>query len=101
MRYYCPNCWADFWEHNPNVCPKCHYDIAHHDERDYVDKLLMALNHRVGEIQHWAIMILAKRKERRAIPYLEQLLQTTKDPSLARAAEEAVRQIERGPEERK
>lgn len=96
MRYYCPNCWADFWEHNPDACPHCHYDMGQHDEKDYVDKLLAALNHRVGEVRHWAIMILAMRKERRAIPHLKRLRRTAGDPLVARAAEEAIRRIESG-----
>jgi HEAT repeat protein len=96
MRYYCPNCWADFWERNPSICPKCRYDIAHHDEKDYVDKLLMALHHRVGDIQHWAIMILAKRKEPRAIPALERLQHETQDPSIRRAAADALAVIRAG-----
>jgi hypothetical protein len=38
-------------------------------------------------------MILVQRKEKRALPYLEKLCKETKDPSLARAADEAIKKI--------
>jgi len=38
-------------------------------------------------------MILMQRKEKRAVPYLEKMRRETKDPSLARAAEEAIKKI--------
>jgi HEAT repeat protein len=93
VRYYCPNCWQDFWEENFKVCPKCGYDIKDFDNKDYVDKLITALQHRAGDVRHWVIMILAQRKEKRAVPYLDKLCKETKDPSLARAAEEAIKKI--------
>jgi len=93
VRYYCPNCWQDFWEENFRVCPKCGYNIKDYEAKDYVDKLIMALQHRAGEVRHWIIMILVQRKEKRALPYLEKLSKETKDLSLARAAEEAVKKI--------
>ncbi|NLH15864.1 MAG: HEAT repeat domain-containing protein [Phycisphaerae bacterium] len=63
------------------------------DQQDYVDKLINALGHHAGEVRHWAVMILAQRKEKRAIPYLERLQLESKDPSLVKAAEEAVKKI--------
>ena len=93
MRYYCPNCWQDFWEEKFDICPKCGYNVKDFDNKDYVDKLINALQHRAGDVRHWAIMILAKMKEKRAIPYLEKLQKKTKDPSLRRAAEEAIVKI--------
>ena len=94
MRYYCPNCWTDFWDEDFEVCPDCGYNIKAHNNKDYCDKLLNALSHRAGEVRHWVIMVLVQRKEKRAIPYLEKLLEETKDPSLARAAEEAIGKIQ-------
>jgi hypothetical protein len=38
-------------------------------------------------------MVLVQRKEKRAVPYLEKLRKETKDPSLVRAAEEAIKKI--------
>jgi hypothetical protein len=38
-------------------------------------------------------MILVQRKEKQAIPYLEKLAKESKDPSLTRAAEEAIVKI--------
>ena len=93
MRYYCPNCWKDCWDEDFEVCPKCGYNIKEHNNKDYVDKLLNALNHRAGKVRHWVIMVLVQRKEKRAVPYLEKLRKETKDPSLVRAAEEAIKKI--------
>jgi len=93
VRYYCPNCWKDFWDEDFEVCPDCGYNIKAHNNKDYVDKLLNALNHRAGEVRHWVIMVLVQRKEKRAVPYLEKLRKETKDPSLVRAVEEAIKKI--------
>jgi len=38
-------------------------------------------------------MILTQRKEKRAIPYLEKLAGESKDPSLTKAAKEAILKI--------
>jgi len=96
MRFFCPSCWRDFWNENSDVCPVCHYDIRGHDGKDYVAKLLNALNHPAGDIQHWAMMILGQRREKRAIPYLDKIAKESKDPSLKRAAAEALKRINAG-----
>jgi len=74
-------------------CPQCGYQLKDFEKKDYVDKLINALNHRSGEVRHRVILILAQRKERKAIPYLENLLCESKDPSLVRAAKEAIEKI--------
>jgi predicted amidophosphoribosyltransferase len=74
MRYYCPNCRQDFWEINFTICPACGYKIDDSDKKDYVDKLINALGHSSGEVRHWVVMILAQRKEKRSIPYLEKIM---------------------------
>lgn len=93
MRYYCPGCWKDFWNENFEVCPECGYNTKVHNDKDYVDKLLSALNHPSGDVKHWVIMILVQRKEKRAIPYLEKLKRQSKDLYLVRAAQEAIIKI--------
>jgi hypothetical protein len=93
MRYYCPNCRQDFWNVDFNECPKCRYHIKNFEKKDYVDKLINALGHHAGEVKHWVIMILAQRKGKRAIPYLEKLQCNSKDPSLVKAAREAIKKI--------
>ena len=93
MRYYCPNCWKDFWDEDFKICPHCGYDIKAHNEKDYIDKLLNALNHPSGEVGHWIIMILVQRKEKQSIPYLEKLAKETKDPSLVKVANDAIVKI--------
>jgi len=96
MRYYCPSCWKDFWNENFEVCPECGYNIKAHNNKDYVDKLLRALNHPSGDVKHWVIMILVQRKEKRAVLCLEKLKRQSKDPSLVRAAQEAIIKITAG-----
>ena len=93
MRYYCPRCWKDYWDEDFKICPVCGYNIKTHKDKDYVDKLLGALNHPAGDLRHWVIMILAQRKEKRAIPYLEKLQCESKDSLLIKAAEEAIMRI--------
>ncbi len=93
MRYYCPNCWKDFWNQDFAVCPECGYDAKAEGEKDYTEKLLRALNHPSGEIQQWAIMILSKRKEKQAIPYLEKLIKETRNPLLVKQAQKAIEKI--------
>lgn len=96
MRYYCPRCWKDFWNEDFEVCPECGYNVKAHNDKDYVDKLLSALTHPSGDVKHWVIMILVQRKEKRAIPYLEKLKRHSKDPSLVKAAQEAIIEISAG-----
>jgi hypothetical protein len=96
VRYYCPNCWKDYWVEDFKTCPECGYSIKKHNDKSYVDKLLNALNHRAGEVRLFVIMILVQRKEKRAIPYLDKLSKETKDPSLVKAALEAVMRIHEG-----
>jgi uncharacterized membrane protein YvbJ len=93
MRYYCPNCWRDFWNEDFRQCPGCGYKIEDFEAKDYVDKLINALNHRSGEVKHRAIIILAQMTEKRAIPYLGKLVCASEDPSLVKAAEDAVTKI--------
>jgi len=90
MRYYCPNCWKDFWEEKFEICPQCGYSSTADGEKDYVDKLLNALKHPSGDVRHWAVMILAMRKERRAIGPLKKVILESKDPSLITAAKDAI-----------
>jgi len=95
VRYYCQNCWQDFWENDFTVCPKCGFDTINLDKQDFTDKLINALNHRAGEIRHLAVTILAERKEKRAVSSLERIAKG-RDPSLAKAAREAIRKITEG-----
>ncbi|HOY09481.1 MAG TPA: HEAT repeat domain-containing protein [Candidatus Omnitrophota bacterium] len=93
MRYYCPSCWQDFWEEKFETCPKCGYSIKADSEKDYVDRLLNALNHPSGDVRHWVIMILVLKNEPQAIPHLKRIIVESKDPSLVMAAKEALKKI--------
>ena len=96
MRYYCPGCWQDFWNEDFAICPQCGYAMKAHNDKKFAEKLLHALQHRSGEVRHWVIMILVLRKEKQAIPYLAKLAEESKDPSLVRAAREAMEKIAAG-----
>jgi len=93
VRYYCPNCWKDFWDDDFEICPECGYNIKTYNDNEYVDKLLGALNHPAGEIRHWAVMVLELRKEKKALPYLIVIAETSDDLGLKRAAAEAIERI--------
>lgn len=93
MRYYCPKCWHDFYNKDFQVCPECGYNIKAFNDKDYVNKLIGALDHRVVEIRHWAIMALALQKTRKAIPHLKKIVEESKDVLLVKAAEEAIIKI--------
>jgi rubrerythrin len=93
MRYYCPNCWHDVWNEDFDICPACGYSKKEDSEKDYVKRVINALKHPAGEISHLAVAILEQRREKQAIPYLEKLAKESKDPSLAKAAEKAVEEI--------
>ena len=93
MRYYCPGCWRSFWNEDFEFCPECGYPVKTYHDKDYTEKLFCALNHPSGEIKHRVVKILEQQAEKRAIPYLETLQRQSRDPSLIRAAREAVTKI--------
>lgn len=90
MTYYCPNCWKDSFDKDLQICPECGYDIKAFNSKDYVNKLIVALDHPVIEIRHWAIMALVLQKTRKAIPYLRKIIKESKDVLLVKAAEDAI-----------
>jgi hypothetical protein len=92
MRYYCPNCWKDFWEQNFEKCPNCGYDTKK-SKNDYIDRLINALNHPSGDIRNFALYLLVEKKAKRAIPYLETLAVESGDPSLVKATKEAIMKL--------
>jgi len=93
MRYYCPNCWHDVWNKDYDICPACGYSKKENGGGDYLKRVINALNHPAGEIRHLAITILEQRCDKQAIPYLERLAKESKDPSLTKAAKDAIANI--------
>ena len=95
VTHYCPDCWKDLGNDDPPVCPECGFKITDFYKENYSQKLINALDHPVIEIRHWAIMVLAQKKERRAIFYLRRIQRDSKDPLLVRAAKKAIVEIEK------
>jgi HEAT repeat protein len=93
MRWYCPGCWRDFGEDLAR-CPHCGLDIhAFCDSKDFVDKLIVALNHPEPTTPVRAAYILGRLRDERAVARLIALVQQTGDVFIARAAVEALGRI--------
>ena len=93
VRYYCPKCWCDFAE-DVRRCPECGQDIqAFLRERDYVERLIAALNHPEPETPIRAAWILGRIGGERAVEPLISLVTKTKDDYIARTAVEALARI--------
>jgi len=92
-RYYCPKCFSDFAE-DVNICPKCGLDIDEfYDTRDFIDKLIVALNHPEPSTPVRAAWLLGKIKEQRAVRPLIDLIKSTDDVFIARTAVIAIGEI--------
>jgi HEAT repeat protein len=94
MRFYCPRCWQDFDRDLPR-CPHCGLDIQKFwKSRDYVEKLIVALGHPEKETPIRAAWLLGQLKEVRAVPPLIKLVKKTDDVYIARAAVQALGEID-------
>lgn len=93
LTYFCPGCWKDFREDLP-LCPHCGLDIAGFlKTTDFVDKLILALDHPEKETRLRAAWILGKLREPRAIGPLGRVLATSGDVYLAGEAAAALGKI--------
>lgn len=94
MRFYCPRCWRDFAK-DVTICPHCGLDIREFwQSRDYVEKLIVALEHPEKETPSRAAWLLGQLKDERAVPPLMELVQKTDDVYLARAAVQALGELD-------
>jgi len=83
MRYFCPNCWSDFDE-NLTHCPCCGQNINEFWQgKDFVEKLIVALDHPEPETPIRAAWILGEMREERAINPLISLIERTQDVFIA------------------
>ena len=83
MRYFCPNCWNDFDE-NLTHCSYCGQNINEFwQSKDFVEKLIVALDHPVPETPIRTAWILGKMREERAIDPLISLIERTQDVFIA------------------
>jgi HEAT repeat protein len=91
--FYCPSCWREVTE-GTQVCPACGKNVEHLSSgRDYVQKLIGALDHPEPTTPIRAAWVLGMRKEARAVPRLIRLVRESTDPYIVEAAVEALAQI--------
>lgn len=94
MRFYCPRCWRDFDKDVPQ-CPHCGLDIREFwKSRDYVEKLIIALEHPEKETPIRAAWLLGQLKDTRAVPPLIDLVQKTDDVYIARETVQTLGEID-------
>jgi HEAT repeat protein len=94
VRFYCPCCWHDF-ERDEAICPYCGLDIRDFwKSKDYVEKLIVALEHPEKETPIRAAWLLGQLKDIRAVPPLIELVRKTEDVYIARAAVQALGEID-------
>jgi HEAT repeat protein len=86
MRWYCPGCWRDFGEDLAR-CPHCGLDIhAFWDSKDYVEKLILALDHPEPTTPVRAAELLGRVRAAQAVEPLTRLVQHGADVFVVRAA---------------
>jgi len=92
MTFYCPICWSEVSK-DDRTCKSCGADLASADARPMLEKLCSALNHPEPETAVRAAWILGERREKRSVPQLIRVVETTSDGFLAEAAAEALGKI--------
>jgi len=93
MRFFCPKCWIDLGE-DVTRCPHCGLDIAEFwGKKDYVEKLIFALDHPEPETPIRAAYILGTLRDNRAVGPLINLVNRTPDVYIAAEAVKALAQF--------
>jgi len=93
MRFYCPRCWRDYDKDTP-ICPQCGLVIEDFcKSKDYVEKLIISLEHPEKETPIRAAWLLGQLKDTRAVLPLIELVKKTEDVYIARAAVQALGEI--------
>jgi len=91
--FFCPACWAET-AGDDRVCPRCGVDMeAVQRGRDFVDKLIAALDHPEPETRSRAALILGLRRETRGLEALIRVVRQARDASLVEVAIEALSRI--------
>ena len=86
MQFFCPRCWSDFPSDVPS-CPSCSLNIpSFWRGKDYVGKLIAALQHPETETVIRAASILGDLHEETAVGDLIELLSVTSNVYVACAA---------------
>ena len=90
VQFFCSGCWHDFPE-DVSPCPHCGLDIrAAWDSKDYVEKLIVALQHPEPSTPIRAAWLLGELGNPRAVQPLIDLFNRTEDPYILRAAAKAL-----------
>ena len=85
VRFYCPGCWAEFGE-DLVECPNCGLNIGtFFASKDYLETLILALNHPDKTTPLRAAWILGKLRNPLAIEALIAVVEKTEDVYLSRA----------------
>lgn len=93
VHFFCPSCWGEVVE-DAHSCPHCGVDIeAFWRGKDYVEHLILALQHPEPQTPVRAAWILGRLRDGRAIAPLARLAREAKDVYIARAAVEALGRI--------
>jgi HEAT repeat protein len=93
VRFFCPGCWKDFTE-DFDRCPNCGLEIRQFwASKDYIEKLILALNHPEKSTPVRAARILGRLRNPGTVSALIGLIGKTKDVYLAVAAIHALRHI--------
>ena len=93
MIFYCPACWREVPE-SIRACPYCKVDVKHLTlERDYVKKLIAALDHPEPQTPIRVAWILGLRGEACAVPHLARIARESDDSYIVEAAVEALGRI--------
>ncbi len=91
--FFCPGCWAEA-PARQGICARCGADMeAVQTERDFVDKLIAALDHPEPETRARAALILGLRRETRGVDPLICVVRRAHDASLVEVAIEALGRI--------
>jgi HEAT repeat protein len=94
VKFYCPGCWNDF-DQDVSSCPFCGLDIHEFwTSKDYVEKLILALHHPESRTPIRAAWLLGRTKDPRAVDPLIDVIKTTDDIYIAKAAVSALGEID-------
>jgi HEAT repeat protein len=91
--FYCAQCWRKL-PPGTTICPVCGADVERlSNERSYVQKLIVALDHPEPQTPVRAAWLLGQLRAFEAVPALIRVAQESSDPYLVEAAVEALGQI--------
>lgn len=85
MHWFCLECWSELGE-DAVICPACGASVKEARGRNYVQKLIAALRHPVGETAEFAAQILGELEAQEAVPVLIETLGRSGEPYLQAAA---------------